>query len=190
MIWNDKGWGFLDADAPCEKDYWAEYRKLDKTPLGRVLTALRVRMVRECSSACNLNILDVGIGGGAFCDAMDCVGIDVNKKALEWLKKEALDWDDKPVTVMTFWDSIEHIRHPGAYIAKANEWVLLSTPIYLDQEDALTSKHYKPNEHLWYFTDRGIKVFMSERGFRLFSQNELETDAGREGIGSYAFKRS
>lgn len=190
MKWNeDKGWGFLSSDASCEKDYWAEYRKLDKTPLGRVLTALRAGMVRECSSACNLNILDVGIGGGAFCDAMDCVGTDIDERALAWLKKEALDWDGEPVTVMTFWDSIEHIAGPMRFISKAREWVLLSTPIYESEAHALASKHFKPNEHLWYFTDRGIKRFMFEHGFGFFGQNELETDAGREGIGSYAFKR-
>ena len=60
---------------------------------------------------------------------------------------------------------------------------------FVSSAHALASKHFKPNEHLWYFTDRGIKRFMFEHGFGFFGQNELETDAGREGIGSYAFKR-
>jgi len=189
MKWNDdKGWGFLEATEPCTKDYWAEYRELDQTPLGRVLTALRCAMV--CDVAVDpASIVDVGIGGGAFCEAMECRGVDVDINALQWLAKNKLAWDGLPIPVMTFWDSIEHIANPGQFLAKATSWVFLSTPIYKDEADALASKHYKPNEHLWYFTEHGIKMFMREYGFRCYHENTLETDAGREGIGSYAFKR-
>lgn len=192
MKWNeDKGWGFLAATAPCEKDYWAEYRELDKTPLGRVLTAVRLAMVYSfAEEGTDWPIVDVGIGGGAFVTAAaDCWGTDVNKDALAWLEEEDSLWDGRPVPVMTFFDSIEHIVNPGLYLVKATKWVFLSTPIYEDEAGALASKHYKPNEHCWYFTDQGIKMFMREYGFVCVDQNELETDAGREGIGSYAFKR-
>ena len=190
MKWNeDKGWGFLEATAPCPKDYWAEYRELDKTPLGRVLTALR------CAMACDVDelnsiLVDVGIGGGAFVSAIECMGVDVDPQATAWLQERGVEWErDMSVDVMTFWDSFEHITNPGEYLAKARNWVLLSTPIYRDEAHALSSKHYKPNEHLWYFTDHGIKMFMREYGFKCVHQNNLETDAGREGIGSYAFNR-
>ena len=64
MKWNDeKGWGFLEATEPCTKDYWAEYRELDKTPLGRVLTMIRIAMVYAfADEAKDWPIVDVGIG--------------------------------------------------------------------------------------------------------------------------------
>lgn len=190
MKWNDdKGWGFLEATEPCPKDYWSEYRELDKTPLGRVLTALRLGMVDRWADYEAGPVVDIGIGGGAFVSTLDCLGFDVSEQAVEWLKEHGNLWDQERVPFMTFWDSIEHIANPGEYLAKATKWVFLSTPIYRDEAHALSSKHYKPNEHLWYFTDHGIKMFMREYGFRCVDENRLEDDAGREGIGSYAFAR-
>ena len=187
MKWNeDKGWGFLEPTEPCTKDYWDEYCELDKTPMGRVLTALRVGMTYKTMEGTPC-VVDIGIGGGAFCKEMDCLGFDVNPQAIDWLGKDL--WGEVPVPVMTFWDSIEHIANPGTYLVNASQWVLLSTPIYRDEAHALSSKHYKPNEHLWYFTDHGIKMFMREYGFQCIDSNTLESDAGREGIGSYAFTR-
>jgi hypothetical protein len=187
--WNeDKGWGFLAPNGECEKNYWTEYRELDKTPLGRVLTALRAGMVykhTDPTSGC----LDVGIGGGAFVLETGFQGADTNPEAKFWLEAGCRLWAGGPSPVMTFWDSIEHIENPGLYLAKATGWVFLSTPIYEDEAGAISSKHYKPNEHLWYFTDHGIKMFMREYGFSCHDENRLEDDAGREGIGSYAFKR-
>ena len=193
MKWNDdKGFGFLKATEPCTKDYWAEYRELDKTPLGRVLTMVRIAMVYAFADETkDWPVVDVGIGGGAFVDKCgDCYGTDIGKEALAWLEEHELLWDGESVPVMTFWDSLEHIENPGPLLAKATKLVYVSTPIYRDQAHARASKHYKPNEHLWYFTDHGLHMFMREYGFKCVEQNEIETDAGREGIGSYVFKRA
>ncbi len=191
LIWNEKvGWGFQAPETNCSKDYWHEYRAKDRTPMGRVLTAVRAGMVRNWTRERALDIVDIGIGGGAFCDEMDCHGFDVNVSALAWLKKEALDWEPEKIPVMTFWDSIEHILYPGNLLKKVTKKVFLSTPIYRDKEHCLASKHYKPNEHLWYFTDKGIKKFMHQAGFALIYQNRIEEDAGREDIGSYVFGRA
>lgn len=160
--------------------------------MGRVLTALRWGFVTKwVPDEFLCQVLDVGIGGGAFCDAGAEQGVDVNEYAIQWLKKhrDVCLWDTEPVPVMTFWDSIEHIADPDVYLGRAEKWVFISTPIYKSREDCLVSKHYKPGEHLWYFTDRGLMRFMVDRGFELTDSNRLEDDAGREGIGSYAFKR-
>lgn len=190
MKWNeDKGWGFLVPTAPCPKNYWVEYRDLDQTPMGRVLTALRVGMVDQWADHPFGQIVDVGIGGGAFVEAMGCLGTDINGEAIAWLKARGELWGGESVSVMTFFDSIEHIEDPCLYLAKAKKHVFLSTPIYEDEAGVYRSKHYKPLEHCWYFTDHGIKEFMDDAGFFLLEQTRIEDDAGREGIGSYAFQR-
>lgn len=188
LQWNNKaGWGFMAGD--CDKDYWTEYRVLDQTPMGRVLTALRRGFVDKHVWETTANLVDVGIGGGAFVAEFDCEGIDINPKAIAWLDARGSLWDGEPVDVLTFWDSIEHIMCPGDYLEKARKWVFLSTPIYKDQRHCLASKHYKPGEHLWYFTHKGILQFMDQAGFIYIERNCFEDDAGREGIGSYAFVR-
>jgi hypothetical protein len=187
LEWDDRGWGFLPPDGPCMKDYWTDYQLLDATPMGRVLTALRAGFVNGHVTLTDDGLVDVGIGGGAFCEYMDCLGIDIDTQALEWLG--VLRWEGQPVDVMTFWDSLEHIADPADYLDKVRNMVFVSTPIYLDQSDALTSKHYKPNEHLWYFTHDGLLAFMDMHGLTCIAHNGLEIDAGREGIRSYAFER-
>lgn len=188
LQWDERnGWGFLKPDGDCKTSYWDEYQKLDDSPMGRVLTALRCGMVGGWSDGC---CVDVGIGGGAFCKSSESFGADVDEKAIEWLKENGMLWDEKPIERMTFWDSIEHILDPHTYLRQAISFVFLSTPIYNNEEHCRGSKHLKPNEHIWYFTDRGIKRFMEIEGFKCLDQNALESDAGREGIGSYAFRRA
>ena len=67
--------------------------------------------------------------------------------------------------------------------------VLVSLPIFRDVAHVLSSKHYKPGEHVFYFTEPGFLFFMREHGWRVIETNDYETKIGREDIKSYAFKR-
>ncbi len=98
-------------------------------------------------------------------------------------------WDRDPIPLMTMWDSIEHMKNPRVILKLCTSMVFISTPIYESAEACLHSKHFKPGEHLWYFTDHGLKRFMAQEGFCLLTQNRMEENVGREGIGTYAFSR-
>ena len=92
---------------------------------------------------------------------------------------------------MTFWDSLEHIARPEVLLSKVTgQTVFISTPIYTDAEDCIRSKHFKPKEHYWYWTDWGLRGWLRELGFAVVKSHERETDAGREAIGTYVAKRS
>ena len=121
----------------------------------------------------------------------ECMGRDVNPKAKEWLGERKALWDlnkHPDVYAMTFWDSLEHIVEPGVLLA-CTQWAFISTPIYNSAEHCFHSKHYKPGEHLWYFTDWGLKRWMAGQGFALIDSNKMEESVGREDIGTYAFRR-
>lgn len=62
-------------------------------------------------------------------------------------------------------------------------------PIYKDQTDCLRSKHYKPGEHLHYWSLRGLIGWFARQGFGCVEINEKESELGREGITSFAFRR-
>lgn len=187
--WPAKGWGFQEGTFEYGEDYFQEFQGKDSTNVGRILTTARAQFVNAHLPASRTNLVDVGIGGGAFLIAMACKGVDINKTAMKWLEGMGAAWDDKEASAMTFWDSLEHIPHPDAYLSLCSAWAFISTPIYESAEHVIHSKHYKPGEHLWYFTDRGLKRFMAEAGFALVSQNRMEENAGRDGIGTYAFRR-
>jgi len=62
-------------------------------------------------------------------------------------------------------------------------------PIFPDLTAIRASKHYRPGEHLYYFTEDGLVRWMALHGFLLRERNDFETRAGRDSILSFAFLR-
>jgi hypothetical protein len=87
------------------------------------------------------------------------------------------------------WDVLEHISDFQPLLVNVREWLFLSLPIFTDAKHALRSKHFRPDEHCWYFTRDGLVFAMKMCGFVLISESSVETDLGREDIGSFAFRR-
>jgi len=84
---------------------------------------------------------------------------------------------------------LEHIQDPDALISCVTEYVFVSMPIYENQADCLSSKHYKPGEHIWYFTEQGLKDYMANLDFNCVLVDDVESRLGREGIKSFVFRR-
>ena len=170
-----------------EGPYFEHYRELDATDRGADLTQARVEMVRRHYSG--RQVVDVGIGGGRFVTECDCFGFDVNPEAVAWLKSVGR-YHDPVAPALTFWDALEHIPSPERAVGDAGEWVFVSMPIYRDATDVVASKHYKPGEHLWYWTKDGLIRWFHRQGFFCVEVNHMESELGREGIMSFAFKRA
>lgn len=168
--------------------YFEKYQQLDATPMGAALTRARVELVRKYTAGV---VVDIGIGGGRFIMECDALGYDVSQEAKEFLSQECRFFDPyrHPVPAITCWDSLEHIPDPEALLAAVSEWLFVSMPIYESQADCLASKHYKPGEHLWYWTLPGFVAWCERQGFELIEINQAESELGREGITSFAFRR-
>lgn len=179
---------------PYDDEYFSRYQALADTPLGRQLTAARIQLVARHHQG---RVLDVGIGAGQFIEARpDTLGYDVNPAGIMWLKSHGKwvnlydPWFiDERFPALSFWDSLEHIDQPDVAVAKAERWVFVSVPIFENGEHVLRSKHYRKTEHIWYWTHDGLINWFTEQGFKLAEHNTIESDLGREGIGSYAFER-
>ncbi|WP_201303790.1 class I SAM-dependent methyltransferase [Alcanivorax xiamenensis] len=187
--WPEYGMGHHPA-APMNYDgsYWSEYRERDASAMGAQLTAARVDLVRRHWAG---EVVDVGIGGGRFVEEVEGQGFDVNPEAIAWLK--AGDRYRNPyhgVDAVTCWDSLEHIVDPAALVASARHWVFVSMPIYANAQDCLQSRHYKPSEHLWYWEHDGLIRWFQRLGFECREHNTMESILGRDGIHSYAFRRT
>lgn len=159
--------------------------------MGKSLTDARISFVSQYT---DMGIIDIGIGGGAFVNEMDCFGYDVNEKAIEWLLDrfsfiDPYDAGDKSINAITCWDSLEHIPEPERLIEKVKNYVFVSIPIFNSGFHVLKSKHFKPGEHLWYFTNNGLIDWFDRLGFDCIDSNKMESDLGREGIYTYAFRR-
>lgn len=179
----------VPKDRPYDADYFSRYQELADTDLGRELTAARIRLVARHYTG---PVLDVGIGAGQFVTARpETKGYDVNPAGVEWLKERGawanLYRDRYPA--LTFWDSLEHIDRPDVAVARAEKWVFVSVPIFSGAEHIIRSRHFRRDEHIWYWTHDGLVAWFGEQGFELMESNGIETQLGREGIGSYAFAR-
>ena len=137
--------------------------------------------------------MDVGIGSGEFIkNRPNTYGQDINPVAIEWLKRNDL-WARYlgDFEALTFWDVIEHVPTPADYFDKVSDgaYLFTSLPIFEDLSQIRVSKHYRPGEHLYYFTEPGFVCWMALHGFKLLERQTFEMDAGRENIFSFSFEK-
>lgn len=194
LVWLPQhGMGFYpvpDTGVVYDEAYFKRYQEMDRTKMGRDLTLARQQMVARHYDG---PMIDVGVGGGMFVGCRPrTFGYDVNPHAVAWLQENGWFLDPYAVQApaLSFWDSLEHIYNPAAILAQAVEWVFVSLPIFEGSEHVLRSRHFRPDEHVWYFTHKGFIDWMAEQGFSLVEHNVRETELGRDGIGSYAFRRT
>lgn len=174
-------------DQPYDEQYWQKYLAMEQTDIGKTLNQARVNMVKEYEWN---EIIDIGIGSGAFIkEFSNAYGFDINPNAIEWLKQNNKWKEPSNVDAMSFWDSLEHIHNPTELLGNIKKYAFVSCPIYTDKDHILRSKHFRPDEHCWYWTYEGLIKFMSNFGFYLLEYSNIETLIGREDIGSFTFKR-
>lgn len=188
---------FEDGQYDYGKPYFDEYMVRGNSIPGIVLNTLRVNLAKKYAKEL---MLDVGCGAGSFIkymwsdNSIKVYGYDVNEYSVKWLNSKNIYYDINilPGTqfdCVTFFDSFEHIREHNPMLNKFRKgcYAILSMPIFATTDSAKRSKHYKPGEHLWYFTDYGIIEHMERMKWHFVERTDIEVRAGREGVQSYVF---
>jgi hypothetical protein len=175
-----------------DEAYFDKCASYEGQQIADAINASRIALVERWYGGARL--CDVGIGSGEFIKRRpNTFGFDVNPVAIEWLKRNDL-WADRLEYFggFTFWDVLEHVPDPALYLdcVHLHAFVFASIPVFQDLRLIRTSKHYRPGEHLTYWTERGFIDWMSAHGFLLLEVNDDETKAGRDSIASFAFKRN
>ena len=173
-------------------DYWDEFRRRDESPMGAALTAARIDFVRRHYPVGPDSLLvDIGIGGGRFVRESRCRGYDINPVAREWLEHSGRFHDPfyYPVQAASCWDSLEHMPEPEKLLAKVYGWLFVSIPVANSRDEWLASPHYKPGEHIWYWSAHGLINWCWSLGFEVVEVSDFETRLGRSDIRTMAFKR-
>lgn len=174
-----------------DEQYFDKCRSYEGAEIAKAINAGRAEMVnRHVGGAA---VCDVGIGSGEFIRSRpNTFGLDVNPVAIEWLKRNDL-WAGHMADfgAFTFWDVIEHVPEPEQYLKqiRLHSKVFFSLPLFYGLGAIRTSKHYRPGEHLQYWTEGGFIDWMELHGFMLLERDDFEIRAGRESIYSFAFKR-
>ena len=198
FVWfNDKGVGFYPV-----KDTWYDDRYFEASienslsPIAEELNKFRARIVDKYLEG--KLVLDFGTGCGVYLTYREnTVGYDICPKAIEDLKRTGnyFDYyrnglDDSGIEGITFFDVIEHLRHPESVLDfVTGQFIFISLPIFRDRDHVLGSKHFKINEHFWYYTDHAFRAFMEANGFELIEVTDEETTIGREDIFTYVYRK-
>lgn len=193
FVWlPEKGMGRLRVhEAPYDEAYFEKYQRYAATPMGRAITEARVDLVRRFTDR---HVVDIGIGCGDFITARLgwTWGYDVNPAGVRWLEEHGR-WADPyagPVESVSLWDTLEHIPDPGALLRNVRQFVFVSLPIVPGAGPPLpTWKHYRTDEHCWYWTRDGFVRWMEAHGFVYRYSCEREVMLGREDIGTFVFMR-
>lgn len=176
--------------------YLANYDAYAVGPIADALNAGRVAMLARYLPA-GSTVLDVGAAAGQFVRAaqswgFEARGFDVIPEAALRLRNAKL-YDEDPALfdAVTLWDCVEHMEDPELCLGRVTKGSILlaAVPVFDDLRRVRESKHFKPGEHLYYWTAQGFIDWMRLYGFRLLEQSTHETDAGRESIGAFAFCR-
>lgn len=200
--WPEAGVGYYECEAGAavyDQAYFDRYAEQARTPLGQRLMAARVDLVRRHLGDAfeGVEMLDVGIGAGAYVEAAVAAGataqrgFDVNPAGVRWLQARGA-WGDLyrgGWTVATFWDALEHIRDPRAALAAVDRWAFVAIPIFRDAAHVLASKHFRRDEHYWYFTRAGFRAFAEAEGFEVVDLVATETALGREDVETFVLRR-
>jgi len=115
-------------------------------------------------------LLDVGYGNGSFLRLAQKAGYDVygndvhgcgEKYGIREVSLNGEAWD-----VVTFFDSLEHFEslELPRQICRNAHAVVVSVPCLPDAEqDISTWRHYRPGEHLHYFTERSLAELLGAK---------------------------
>jgi len=193
LLWlPEHGIGYYPVkESPYDSAYFDKYVKYANTSMGIKLTEARVKFVDKYWKS---NIVDIGIGCGDFIEKRKnskTFGFDINPKGVKWLCGRNIFFDPSKQKIegATFWDSLEHIHDPNPILRNVTNWIFVSIPIYRDAEHILKSKHFRKDEHCWYFTNKGFLSWMASKGFECVEISQFESILGRQDIWSYVFKR-
>ena len=140
-------------------------------------------------------VLDYGCGTGEFVRKLEQVGyrakgFDPIPKVKQQLREAGTySADIAAHGAVTMWDVIEHLENPHELLeqVQAGGMLFCSMPIFKSLDDVRASKHYRPGEHLYYFTEDGFVDWMAAHGFRLLHCSDVETELGRDSIEQFAF---
>lgn len=176
-----------------DEAYFNKCRGYENQEIARKINAGRRALVDKHIGP-HTAALDIGVGSGEFIKTRsNTFGFDVNRHAIKWLKREGKYSDNiGAFRAFTFWDVIEHVEDCEPYFRAMpmESFLFASVPIFADLKCIRDSRHYRPGEHLYYWTEQGFIDWMALHRFGLLERQDYETKAGRDSIVSFAFRKS
>lgn len=178
-----------------DKSYFDKYTTYESQEIGKEINNARVKLIQRYQTKDDHAGVDIGIGCGTFINSVgNWLGYDVNQTGIDYLKNTNryfdIYTDNNPnVSSFSFWDSFEHIKDLDKISNILPSHIFISIPIFSDLSHILKSKHFRKDEHYWYFTDTSLITYFSLYGYECVETNKMESELGREDIETFVFIR-
>ena len=188
-----------------DKKYADEYIKRAQSDIGHLLNLYRMQFVQKyLPKRKDTAVFDFGCGAGVFAKLASqhwtVSAYDINPIYREYWKRDTSLWEavdflkemerDPHYDCITFFDSLEHVEDVHGFVRFYRpKFYIASIPILPDNTDLNTWKHFKPTEHLHYFSRTALLQFFGAAGYTYIGESDGETKLGRVDINTFAFKR-
>lgn len=175
--------------------YWRKVSAYEDSAIAESVNLGRCELLTRYLTHC-ASVLDIGAGTGAFIRAampfgFYVRGFEVMPRAVMHLKVAGLyETAVENFDAVTMWDVLEHMVTPGDWLRRVRSWLFVSLPVFKSLSNIRASRHYRPGEHLYYFTPDGLVDWLRLYGFKLIARSNHEIEAGRDSIGAFAFRRT
>jgi len=172
-----------------DRSYEIKYSRYESTPTGRDIQNLRCEIVRRhLKLGPKYYLLDFGCGVGSFVKFMDTdhyinvEGFDINPH----VKFCDISVLFKRYDIVTFWDSLEHLKNPIQIIKGLNpKYLFICSPSIDDwgrgAKELNQWRHYMPQEHCHYFCKNSLTHLLSFCGYKILEVNYDESKLRRGG---------
>lgn len=126
------------------------------------------------------SILDVGYGNGDFLkickNKIDSYGNDISGYPVPEGVTFVENIFETHYDVICFFDVLEHFEKIDFVQNLKCDYIFLSLPWCHNFSDEWFSnwKHRRPDEHLWHFDEKSIKIFFNEMGYEMIDYSNLE----------------
>lgn len=174
---------------------WEYYKTMlrDYAETARHISRVRWQFVhsvhpkRVLDYGCGCNFFSLFAPNGVEIDSYDIGKINGHPYPQTGINHEYYD-------LVTLWDVLEHIawdNNPDDLLLSAlrnTRYVAASVPVLPDGKELVTWKHYKPKEHLTYFTKDTLRDFFTDKNLELLKLDCVECPP-REDIVSSLWRR-
>lgn len=163
-------------------DYYENLLK-QYSKTAKEICEIRWDWVKEISPK---TVLDYGCGVGWF-RAYRPQGVEVDSYDIGAYPQTGISL--KVYDLVCFYDVLEHIEDFSTIepVLRLANYVVTSLPIK-NGDDLANWKHFKPGEHLHYFTEEMLVALFKRYGFKLIRQDTPECPP-RTDIHSFLFRR-
>jgi len=177
-------------------DYTKNYIEYEHGDKAMMLMDIRTQWVKDFLPE-GSTLIDYGCGTGLFLRCLKnnyiCCGYDVNESVINYAKSKNMihRYFNDPNTIpgifegITLFDVLEHFENPLEEMKKLNKLLLdrglifISTPnTELNPIDSIPDdwRHFKPNEHLHYFTQYSLVRLAEKSGFKILKTDFRESE--------------